>query len=97
MTKIAFIFCEAKEDRRYQDKLYSKGCKDMNNEVLHLEVMNEGIAFRLTDDDGNLHFAGRYLNFDNPKLIDFEPLDMQRENTGCVNLEYLEDGEWKQL
>jgi len=49
------------------------------------------------DEDDELHFEGKYLDLDNPRNIDFEPLDMQMNNTGCTDLMYLEDGEWKQL
>jgi hypothetical protein len=96
MSKIIFVFTNAKEDDRYQDNLYSKGCKDISKDERLKMVMERGIPFKLTDDD-ELHFEGRYLDLNNPRNIDFEPLDIQRENTGCVNLEYLQDGKWQQL
>jgi hypothetical protein len=91
---IIFIFTNADADDRYQDKLYSKGCKHMSKDERHKLVLEQGIQFRLTDDDGELHFEGKYLDLNNPRNINFEPLDMQQENTGCVNLEYLQDDVW---
>jgi hypothetical protein len=94
---IIFVFTNAKEDDRYQDRLYSKGCKHLSSPQRLQMVMEKGIPFKLIDEDDELHFEGKYLDLNDPRNIDFEPLDIQMHNTGCTTMMYLEDGEWKQL
>lgn len=96
-TKIAFVYTFAGADDRYQNKLFSIGCKDMDKKELQRKVKAEGIKFKLYDDDGKHYFSGVYLDFNNPKNIDFQPLDQQMNNTGTTYMMYYEDGEWKQL
>ena len=52
--------------------------------------------FRLFDDDGILYYSGYYVGLDGE--FEFAPLDdFGMPHSGCTEIHYLEDGEWKQL
>lgn len=60
-------------------------------------VLANGKKFRLYDDDGELHFSGRYLGSDSEDM--FAPLDWAMADSGCTSICYLNDetGNWEQL
>lgn len=67
------------------------------DEIVESFNKEELIDFRLFDDDGELYFSGKmrkkYLESSYP----FGPLDWAMNDSGCTYMEYLENGEWKQL
>jgi hypothetical protein len=59
--------------------------------------LGEVIDFRLLDDDGTLYYEG----IADKSLFDteegFEPLDYFGVGSGCVDIQYLENGLWETL
>jgi hypothetical protein len=48
--------------------------------------------FRLFDGDGELYYEGLSIEKDS-----FDPLDDEMDNSGCIEIHYLENGKWEQL
>jgi len=53
--------------------------------VLGYWVRDEGIEFRLSDEDGDIHYRGWYYGDDDDSM--FDPLDFARENSGATTME----------
>lgn len=59
------------------------------------EIIKDGTAFRLYDDDGELYYEGRFLMTDDH--TGFEPLDWGANNAGCTEIKLFENGKWATL
>jgi hypothetical protein len=53
--------------------------------VLGYWVRDEGIEFRLSDEDGDIHYRGWYYGDDDDSM--FDPLDFAQENSGATTME----------
>lgn len=64
-----------------------------NTDKTHEEIVKEGKAFRMYDDDGELYYEGRIMG----EYDGFEPLDdFGTPNAGATEIKYWENG-WKTL
>lgn len=53
---------------------------------------DEGVAFRMKDDDGEVYYLGRIKG----TFQGYEPLyDFGMPNAGCTSIELRENGSWK--
>tara|TARA_R100001244_G_scaffold108680_1_gene80421 strand:- start:46 stop:390 length:345 start_codon:yes stop_codon:yes gene_type:complete len=62
-------------------------------------IKSKGVRFYTCDDDyehGDDYRYGYYYNIENPKALDFDPLDMM-EGDGHVHMFYKEEGKYKAL
>lgn len=60
------------------------------------QIIKNGKAFRLYDDDGELYYEGRFLMHPDHHT-GFEPLDWAMPNVGCTEIKYREQGRWETL
>ena len=65
------------------------GPPGLKDEMLERLKKGKGKLFRMSDDDGEVYYKGRFIGDNNSD--EFEPLDdFGMPNAGCVSIEYYE-------
>jgi len=67
--------------------------------INHRELANDGVPFRLYDDDNNLYFEGLISEnwIEGEADFAFAPLDWAMAVFGCTHMEYFNGEKWEEL